>query len=71
MLVSVPGQMENRAPSESDVGSRVTIRLHDVEPGKFRDLLGHLIDPTHIRDKHGVIKAFDPHHILVWKKLER
>ena len=58
-------------PGESDIGSRMTIRLHDEEPGKFRDLLGHLVDLTHVRDKHGTIKAFDPDQILAWKKLDR
>lgn len=57
-------------PGVSDIGSRMTIRVHDAEPGKFRDLLGHLIDLTHIRDKHGTIKAFDPDQIVVWKKLD-
>jgi hypothetical protein len=57
-------------PTTSDVGSRVTIRLHDEEPGKYRDVLGHLIDPTHIRDKRGVIRAFDPSDIVIWKVLE-
>ena len=70
MLVSMANQMSRPAPSAGDVGSRVTIRLHDDEPGKFRDLLGHLVDPTHIRDKRGALKGFDPSRIVVWKKLE-
>lgn len=58
-------------PSLADVGLRVTIRIHDDEPGKYRDLLGHLVDPTHIRDKRGNLKAFDPEKIAIWKVLER
>lgn len=58
-------------PSLGDVGSRVTIRIHDEEPGKYRDLLGYLIDPTHVRDKRGVVKSFDPQKIVIWKVLEK
>lgn len=58
-------------PTTSDVGSRVTIRIHDEEPGKFRDLLGFLVDPTHVRDKRGVIKSFDPRKIVLWKVLDK
>ena len=70
MLVSMAHHIGRPAPSASDVGSRVTIRVHDEEPGKFRDLLGHLVDPTHVRDKRGTLKAFDPSQIVMWKKLE-
>lgn len=58
-------------PTAGDVGYRVSIRIHDNEPGKYRDLLGHLVDPTHIQDKHGVRKAFDPQKIVAWRILER
>ena len=55
------------APDRSIIGARVSIRVHDEEPGKFRDLLGHLVDLTHVQDKNGVIKEFDPAAILAWK----
>ncbi len=55
------------APDSSLIGARVSIRVHDEEPGKFRDLLGQLVDLTHIRDKNGVIKEFDPATILAWR----
>ena len=55
------------APDSSLIGARVSIRVHDEEPGKFRDLLGHLVDLTHVRDKNGVVKEFDPSAIVAWK----
>ena len=70
MLVNVPNHTQPPAPGASDIGSRVTIRIHDEEPGKFRDLLGHLVDLTHIRDKRGMIKGFDPEKIVIWKRLD-
>jgi hypothetical protein len=72
MLEDVPSNNPSGKPipSQSDIGSRVTIRIHDEEPGKFRDLLGHLVDLTHIQDKRGEVKAFNPQEIVVWKKLE-
>lgn len=70
MLVSMANHSGGRAPEAEDIGSRVTIRLHDEEPGKFRDVLGHLVDLTHVRDKHGVLKAFDPNQIVIWKKVD-
>ena len=63
MLTHVP----IAAPDSSIIGARVSIRVHDEEPGKFRDLLGHLVDLTHVRDKNGVVKEFDPSAIVAWK----
>ena len=63
MLTHVP----ITAPDSSIIGARVSIRVHDEEPGKFRDLLGHLVDLTHVRDKNGVVKEFDPSAIIAWK----
>ncbi|MEY4623789.1 MAG: hypothetical protein RLZZ07_419 [Actinomycetota bacterium] len=63
MLTHVP----ITAPDSSIIGARVSIRVHDEEPGKFRDLLGHLVDLTHVRDKNGVVKEFDPSAIVAWK----
>ncbi len=63
MLTHVP----ITTPDSSIIGARVSIRVHDEEPGKFRDLLGHLVDLTHVRDKNGVVKEFDPSAIVAWK----
>lgn len=71
-LGGIVAQREGKPiPTTSDVGSRVTIRIHDEEPGKFRDLLGYLVDPTHVKDKRGVIKSFDPEKIVLWKIVEK
>lgn len=76
MLVNMPDQVheparnEQRAPGAGDIGARVSIRVRDQEPGKFRDVLGHLVDLSHVRDKNGTIKEFDPHLIVAWKRVE-
>ena len=67
MLTHVP----ITAPDSSIIGARVSIRVHVEEPGKFRDLLGHLVDLTHVRDKNGVMKEFDPAAIVAWKVVSR
>jgi len=54
------------APSAADLGSRVSIRLHDPEGG-FRDLLGHLVTINQVRKKNGQIITFDPDRIALWK----
>jgi hypothetical protein len=64
------GMARGLAPSAQEIGSRLSIRVNDEEPGKFRDFLGYLIDLTHIRDKHGVIKEFDPARIVAWKVVD-
>lgn len=71
MLVNVPNHTQRPAPDPSDVGHRVTIRIHDEEPGKFRDLLGELVEVNQVLDKYGNIKRFDPERIVAWKRLER
>lgn len=53
--------------SESDIGKRVTIRLHD-DPG-FRDIVGHLLSPTSLRNRHGEIVQFDPAQIYIWREI--
>ena len=58
-------------PDTSTIGAKVSIRIHDEEPGKFRDLLGHLVDLTHVRDKNGVIKEFNPEKIVAWKVVSK
>jgi ribosomal protein S18 acetylase RimI-like enzyme len=52
------------AISESDIGKRVTIRLKG-EDG-YRDLVGHLISPTSLRNRHGEVKDFNPEQIHIW-----
>jgi hypothetical protein len=44
----------------------VSIRLFDDEGG-FRDLLGRLESPTHVRKKDGTLREFDPLKIFLWK----
>jgi hypothetical protein len=44
----------------------VSIRLFDDEGG-FRDLLGRLETPTHVRKKDGTLREFDPLKIFLWK----
>ena len=53
--------------SESDIGKRVTIRLHDA-PG-FRDIVGHLLSPTSLKNRHGEIVQFDPAQIYIWREI--
>ena len=58
--------MGNPTPSISEIGKRVTIRLHDPESG-FRDLLGVLEEIDAVRKKDGTLKKFDPAEIALWK----
>ena len=53
---------------DSDIGKRVTIRLHD-KPG-FRDIVGHLISPTSLRNRDGQVIEFDPSQIYVWRAIK-
>ena len=53
--------------SESDIGKRVTIRLHD-DPG-YRDLVGQLISPTSLKNRHGQVIDFDPEKIYIWREI--
>jgi len=69
MLVSVADHKGKPAPDSGDIGARVSIRIHDEEPGKFRDLLGYLVEPTVVRDKNGILKTFEPDQIVAWKRL--
>jgi len=54
--------------SESDIGKRVTIRLHD-NPG-FRDVVGQLLSPSSIKNRHGEIVNFDPSQIHIWREIK-
>lgn len=53
--------------SPSDIGKRVTIRLHD-EPG-YRDIVGHLLTTTSLKNRHGEIVQFDPAQIYIWREV--
>ena len=53
-------------PSESDLGAKVSIRLHDPAGG-FRDLLGILVEVDAVKKKDGSIYKFDPTAIALWK----
>jgi hypothetical protein len=53
-------------PSESDLGAKVSIRLHDPDGG-FRDLLGILKTITSVEKKDGSIHQFKPEEIAIWK----
>mgnify|MGYP003347388693 FL=1 len=55
-----------RPPSESDLGSKVSIRLHELSGG-FRDLLGVLVTTTSVRKKDGSVVSFEPDEIAIWK----
>ena len=57
---------EKKPPSESDLGEKVSIRLHDPEGG-YRDLLGILIAVNSVQKKDGSIHKFDPAKIAMWK----
>ena len=57
---------EKKPPSESDLGKKVSIRLHDPEGG-YRDLLGILIEVNSVQKKDGSIHKFDPATIAMWK----
>lgn len=54
--------------SASDIGKRVTIRLHD-NPG-FRDIVGHLISKNSLKNRRGEIVQFDPSQIFIWREIE-
>ncbi len=54
------------APMESEIGLRVSIRMHDPEGG-FRDLLGTLATLTSVTKKDGTTVTFDPTTIALWK----
>lgn len=53
--------------SESDIGKRVTIRLHDGTG--YRDLVGELESTQTIRNRHGQLVEFDPNEIYLWREI--
>jgi hypothetical protein len=58
--------MGNPTPSQTEIGKRVTIRLHEPEGG-FRDLLGILEEIDAVRKKDGSLVKFDHGVIALWK----
>ncbi len=56
-------------PGRSDVGQRMTVRMHDPDGG-YRDILGILESPTSIRKRDGSLVSFDPDRIALWRKIE-
>ena len=57
---------ESGAPSERDLGAKVSIRLHDPAGG-YRDLLGILVETNSVQKKDGSVHNFDPAQIAIWK----
>jgi len=64
MVTATPSA--SNIPSEGNIGSRVSIRLHDPEGG-FCDVLGTLETLTTVRKKDGTLATFDPATIALWK----
>ena len=56
------------AISAGDIGKKVTIRLHD--DGGYRDVVGQLLSPNTLRNRHGQIVEFDPTKIYIWREIE-
>ena len=57
---------QQQPPSTSDLGEKVSIRLHEPDGG-FRDLLGILVTITSVQKKDGSIHNFNPADIAIWK----
>lgn len=55
-------------PCVDDIGSRMTVRMHDPEGG-FRDILGILESPSTIRKRDGSVVSFDPDRVAIWRKI--
>jgi hypothetical protein len=53
-------------PGISDLGEKVSIRLHDPEGG-YRDLLGILVEVDSVQKKDGSIHKFKAEQIAMWK----
>ncbi len=56
------------APGAQDLGSKVSLRLHDPTGG-YRDILGILESQTSIRRKNGLLVEFDPADIAIWRRV--
>lgn len=55
-------------PETTDIGQRMTLRMHDPEGG-YRDILGILESTTTIRKRDGSIVSFDPDRIALWRRI--
>lgn len=53
-------------PGVQNVGSRVSLRLHEPQGG-YRDLLGTLESPNSVQKRDGSLVHFDPSQISIWK----
>ena len=53
-------------PGVQNVGSRVSLRLHEAQGG-YRDLLGTLQSLDSVQKRDGSLERFDPSQIAVWK----
>ena len=53
-------------PGVENVGSRVSLRLHEAQGG-YRDLLGTLQSPNSVQKRDGSLEHFDPSQIALWK----
>jgi len=53
------------AISQSDIGKRVTVRLRDGDG--YRDLVGFLLSPTTLKNRHGQVVEFDPAEVHIWR----
>jgi len=58
--------MGNPTPSPTEIGKRVSIRLHEPDGG-FRDLLGTLEEIDAVRKKDGSLARFEHSAIALWK----
>ena len=58
--------MGNPTPSLTEIGKRVSIRLHEPDGG-FRDLLVTLEEIDVVRKKDGSLVRFDHNVIALWK----
>ena len=56
------------APGPSDIGAKVSVRLHDPAGG-YRDILGILESETSIRRRNGSLVEFHPDAIAIWRKV--
>ena len=56
-------------PGTAEIGSRLTLRMHDPEGG-FRDIVGVLESATTVRKSDGSLVYFEPSKIAIWKKIE-
>lgn len=68
LLPNEPRKQESdmELPGVQNVGSRVSLRLHEAQGG-YRDLLGTLQSPDSVQKRDGSLEHFDPSQIALWK----